>query len=412
MRVVIVCDPGHVDGGASKVAITSTRGLADAGIAVDYICASGPFAPELTHPHIRLHCLNMGSVWTQTNPVIAAAQGIWNGAAQKQLEVILSTLPRNDTVVHFHQWTKSFSPSVLAAPSRLGLPAVVSLHDYFLACPTGLYYRFPDATPCSLTPMSGACLASRCDSRNSLYKAVRVVRQVATAKALAEAGAALSILSVSPFAERVIESFIPRAHRRFMVRSPIDIAKRDAVPVVDNKQFVFVGRMTGEKGVRQFAAAARQSGLSATFVGDGPLLEEIQAMGGPIHCTGWLDKGGVDAMLRQARALVFPSTWYETGGLVVLEALARGIPVLVSRATAPADFVMDGVNGFVIDPHDGPALRARMQALMDDGQTERMGQQAYERYWADPQTLDVHVAHLRSVYQTVLAGRAEKASAA
>jgi len=41
-----------------------------------------------------------------------------------------------------------------------------------------------------------------------------------------------------------------------------------------------------------------------------------------------------------------------------------------------------------------------------------MGRAAYERYWADPQTLDVHVAHLRSVYQTILAGRAEKASAA
>jgi len=412
MRVVIVCDPGHVDGGASKVAITSARGLADAGIAVDYICASGPFAPELTHPCIRLHCLNIGSVWAQTNPVAAATQGVWNGGARNQLEAILRTLPRNDTVVHFHQWTKSFSPSVLEVPSRLGLPAVISLHDYFLACPTGLYYRFPDAVPCSLTPMSGACLVTRCDSRNSLYKTVRVARQVATAKALGEAGEALSILSVSPFAERTIGSFIPRVHPRFMVRSPIDIAKRDAVPVVDNKQFVFVGRMTGEKGVRQFAAAARQSGLPATFVGDGPLLGEIQAMAGSIHCTGWLDRGGVDAMLRQARALVFPSTWFETGGLVVLEALARGIPVLVSRATAAADFVADGVNGFLIDPHDGLALQGHMQALTDDGEAGRMGRQAYERYWADPQTLDAHVTNLCLVYRTILAGRSGKASAA
>jgi glycosyltransferase involved in cell wall biosynthesis len=159
---------------------------------------------------------------------------------------------------------------------------------------------------------------------------------------------------------------------------------------------------------------AHQAKLPLTFVGDGPLLEEIRAMGSPIHCTGWLDPAGVDAVLHQARALIFPSTWYETGGLVVLEALARGIPVLVSRATAPADFVRDGENGFLIDPDDGSGLEARMRALMDDAVAERMGRRAYERYWADPQSLDAHIARLLSVYRTVLAThqRTEKASAA
>jgi glycosyltransferase involved in cell wall biosynthesis len=401
MRVVIVCDPGHVDGGASKVAITSARGLADQGIDIDYICTSRPFAPELDHPRIRTHCLDMASVWNEPNPVTAAAQGIWNGAARKQMEVILRALPQGDTVVHFHQWTKSFSPSILAAPSRLGLPAAVSLHDYFLACPTGLYYHFNDAKPCTLKPMSGACMAARCDSRSSLHKAVRLARQVATAKALSEAGTGLSLLSVSPFAEKVIDAFIPKRHPRFVVRSPIDIAKTEPVRTAKNKSFVFVGRMTGEKGVRQLAGVAHQAKLPVTFVGDGPLLEEIRAMGSPLHCTGWLDPAGVDAVLRQARALIFPSSWYETGGLVVLEALARGIPVLVGRDTAPADFVEDGENGFLIDPQDGIGLKARMQALMDDARAGRMAQ-----------TLDRHVAGLLSVYRSILAGKVQKASAA
>src|SRR5258706_13041944 len=153
-----------------------------------------------------------------------------------------------------------------------------------------------------------------------------MARQYATARGLEQAGGALSVLSVSPFAERVIDRFIPKKHRRFVVRSPIDIEQQDAVRVADNNQFVFVGRMTEEKGVRQLAHAARATGLPVRFAGDGPLLAEIKAMGTPIHCTGWLDPKGVNDILRQARALVFPSTWYETGGLVVLDALARGIP--------------------------------------------------------------------------------------
>ena len=412
MRIVIVCDPGSVDGGAAKVAISSARGLADASLPVDFVCTAGPIAPQLQHPNIAVHCLNMASVWAKANPLAAAAQGIWNGSARTQFENILKGLPAGQTVVHFHQWTKSFSPSVLAAPSQLGMASIVSLHDYFLACPNGAYYRFSDAAPCTRTPMSSACLVTACDRSSSLHKAVRVARQYATAKALGRAGSSLSVLSVSPFAQKVIDSFIPRQHRRFMVRSPIDIAKEEPVGVGGNSQLVFVGRMTAEKGVRQLAQAGRQAGLPVTFVGDGPLLEEISAFGEPIRCTGWLDASGVDAALRQARALVFPSTWYETGGLVVLEALARGIPVIVSRATAAAEFVVDGQNGFVVDAGDMPALTARMHALTDKAAVERMGRQAFDRYWADPQSMPAHIANLLVVYNAILDDRRVPASAA
>src|SRR5258708_7344485 len=269
MRIVIVCDPGHVDGGAAKVAITSARGLAESGTPVDYVCSFGPFAPELEHAKIRVPSLNLASVCTQSNPVAAAAKGLGSGRARQKLENILTPLAGEDPVVHFHQWTKSFSPSVLAAPARLGMPAIVSLHDYFLACPNGAYYHFSGAKPCTRTPLSGACLAAACDRSGTLHKAVRMARQVATARTLEQAGAGLSVLSVSPFAERVIDSFIPPDHRRFVVRSPIDIEKTEPVRVAENTQFVFVGRMTEEKGVRQLAAAARQANLPVTFVGGG-----------------------------------------------------------------------------------------------------------------------------------------------
>ena len=412
MRIVIVCDPGHIDGGASKVAITSARGLADAGLHVDYICTFGPIATELEHSRIQVHCLNLASVWKTANPLSAAANGIWNTAARQMLESLLQRLPQDETLVHFHQWTKSFSPSVLSVPSRLGLPALISLHDYFLACPNGAYYHFAGRTPCTLTPLSASCVAARCDSKSSLHKLVRLARQVPTSKAMAEAGAALSILSVSPFAERVIDPFIAKQHRRFMVRSPIDVAKDAPAPVASNKEFVFVGRMTDEKGVRQLARVARQTNLPVTFVGGGPLLAEIQAMGGPIRCTGWLDHQGVDAALRRARALIFPSTWYETGGLVVLEALARGIPVLVSNVTAPADFVAEGRNGFLFKPGDDQALLRGLRQMADDETAERMGLEAYNRYWANPQTMAVHVGNLRAVYRQILAGPAQEADAA
>jgi len=414
MRVVIVCDPGYVDGGAPKVASASARSLADAGVNVTFVCATGPVCAELSHPGIDVICLNFENVWKKSNPLKAAAQGIWNSQARTALDGILQGLRQEQTIVHFHQWTKSFSPSVFLSPAKAGMPAVVSLHDYFLVCPNGGYYLFPRSTPCTQTPMSLGCIASHCDSRSYLHKMVRVARQVGTARALRQVASSLSVISVSAFAERVIEAFIPKEHKRYVVRSPIDIVRQPPVAVKDNSAFFFVGRLTEEKGVRQLAQAARRTGLPLTFVGDGPLLEEIKAFGGTISCTGWVKGEAVGEMLTRARALIFPSTWYETGGLVVLEALARGIPVIVSRTTAPSDLIVEGENGFLMDPNNAEELDARMRDLVDGATAERMGLEAYNRYWADPQTGEAHAHNLLRVYNAILRehGHASVANAA
>ncbi|HWC62110.1 MAG TPA: glycosyltransferase [Rhizomicrobium sp.] len=405
MRLVFVCDPGFVNGGASKVAIFSARGLAERGVQVSFVCAMGPVSPLLSHPAIKVHCLDFESVWNDANPLAAAVKGIWNGQARRALEDILAPLPPEETIVHFHQWTKALSPSVLMAPGRYGLSSVVSLHDYFLGCPNGAYYRFPQGVPCSEKPMSASCIASRCDSRSHLHKMVRVLRQIGTDMAVRRAGRSLSVINVSSFAGNVTEAFISKEHKRHLVLYPVEMIRDEPVPVKDNSEFIFVGRLNSEKGVRQLAQAARRTGLPLTFVGDGPLIDEIRALGGNIKCTGWVDSKTVGAYMNRARALIFPSTWYETGGLVALDAIARGIPVIVSKVTAPSDLIEDGVNGYVIDPNDADRLDSCMQALADGARAERMGRAAYDRYWAKPQTAEAHITNLMTVYETILRER-------
>ena len=86
---------------------------------------------------------------------------------------------------------------------------------------------------------------------------------------------------------------------------------------------------------------------------------------------------------------------------MVLEAQARGIPVIVSRKTAPADRIRDGENGYLVDPDNEAMLDARMRDLAGDS-AERMGLEAYNRYWANPQTGQAHVSSLLAVYVSVL----------
>jgi len=405
MHVVTVCDPGHVDGGAPKVAITAARGLADAGHEITFIYAVAPASKALKHPRIHLEHLDFDSVWNKSNPFAAAAQGIWNSAAARKFADVLRPMNPANTIVHFHQWTKALSPSVLPVPSRFGISSIVSLHDYFLACPNGAYYKFPAGAPCSLTPMSAACLTSACDSRGAMYKGVRVLRQHATRQALKEAGSSLSLLNVSQFAQNMIDKFIPGIHRRFVVRSPIEQIMTPPTVVTENTDFLFVGRITVEKGIRQLVRAALETGLPLTLAGEGPLLNEVRDTADNIRCAGWLNQNDLVQTMSKARALIFPSTWYETGGLVVLDAMAQGIPVIVSNRTAPVEYIVDGENGFVIDPDDPTTLSQRMLDLTDNTLAQRMGLEAYRHYWKSPRTVEAHVAELLNVYRSILVER-------
>jgi glycosyltransferase involved in cell wall biosynthesis len=412
LTIVIVCDFAEVNGGAAKVAITSARALAEAGQRVVYVCAMAPVSATLRHPGITVHCLGLENVWQRRNPLLAALQGIWNRRARRGFEEILRDLPREGTIVHFHQWTKALSPSVLIAPVRYGLPAVVTLHDYFLACPNGAYYHFRAGKPCRLRPLSGACTVSACDRAGYAHKLVRLFRQWATRAALARCGASLSLLNVSARAATIVEPFLPKNHRRLTITSPIEISHQPPVDVARNRSFVFVGRLTEEKGVRQLAELAHAARLPLTIIGEGPLGHDLQQLGETIRCTGWLEGAALEAIMREARVLVFPSTWYETTGLVVLEALARGIPAVVSRRTAATDFVSDDVNGFTFDPDDRDGLLACLRRLeQDDALVARLGREAYRRYWADPLSDRSHVAKLMAAYARLERDRGAQAAA-
>lgn len=117
---------------------------------------------------------------------------------------------------------------------------------------------------------------------------------------------------------------------------------------------------------------------------------------------GWRDEAGVQALMREARALVFPSVWYEGQPLTVYEALACGAPVIVSDACAGREAVEDGETGYWFRSGDAAALAAHLVRLTADDLAARLGRAAYERYWSAPLTNAAHLDRITVVYEQVL----------
>ena len=216
MRIIIICDHAHVNGGAAKIAIRSARGLAEAGCEVVYACTVGPVDDSLVHPGIRVALMDAAEIWNVRNPLKAAAQGIWNSAAGRWLADLLKREATPDTLIHLHHWTRAFSPAAVQAVAQSGLPVCVTMHDYFSFCPNGAYFNFPHNQPCTLKPMGLSCITSNCDRRMYAHKLVRVARQNRTDAALA-AIRTLTFVHVAAFAQAFAQPFLPGHARHALV---------------------------------------------------------------------------------------------------------------------------------------------------------------------------------------------------
>ncbi|GLS43981.1 glycosyltransferase family 4 protein [Methylobacterium brachythecii] len=408
MHVVILAEFAVASGGAEKVAVESARGLAEAGVAVSFIQAiDGPVDPLLDHPRIKRIGLGLADVWSLP-AWKGAVTGIWHGEAARRLAAALDALPVPADCIHLHQWTRALSPAVLPVLLARGVPVTLTLHEYFLACPNGLYYRFDQGEPCALKPLSSSCVAAACDPKSRLHKMVRVARSAAMRTAIGSGR--LDVIHVCDAsverAGALLSGFDLRHHRldnpvRTPKGEPADPAKGDAI--------AYVGRLTQEKGADLVAEAARQAGVPALFVGAGPLEERLRAMPG-VELLGWRSPAEVEVALRsRARAICAPSRWYETGPLTVYEALAAGIPVVASVRSGASEKVADGISGFVVEPETG-ALADAFDRLADDAIVRRTGQAAYERYWAAPMTLAAHADGLISIYEAQIRGISPKLS--
>lgn len=128
---------------------------------------------------------------------------------------------------------------------------------------------------------------------------------------------------------------------------------------------LYVGRISKEKGVERLRdPLASLPGVRLALVGGGPELTRMRAYyaGTPATFTGVLDGDELVSAFASADALVFPST-NETFGLVALEAMACGLPVLASMSGGLIDILRDGINGLVYDPTDPRSLADRIRRL-------------------------------------------------
>lgn len=401
--VVVLNDYCYVNGGASRIAIDEAVALAERGLRVIFLGAVGPICEELSASNVHVICLDQAELLGAPRNPSVIVNAMWNLTARARMEHLLGDLHPYETIVHLHGYTKALSVSPVHAATRQGFRVLCTLHDFFSACPNGALFDYVENRACDRRGLSRECIRASCDKRHYGHKLYRVVRTAVQRYSGALPGAVMDYITLSSRSAELLRPYLPERARYHPLENLIEVTRRPPVAVADNKELVAVGRLDIEKGIRELLEAVRRTNAKLTLVGDGPLRAEAEATPG-VRVTGWVSASEVMKELEIARCLVFPSLWYETYGLVVSEAAARGLPSIVSDISAASERVRHGIDGWHVTAGSVDSLSAAISTVADDALVRDAGIAAYERFWSSPPTRQNHIMGLVGIYEGVLQG--------
>jgi glycosyltransferase involved in cell wall biosynthesis len=315
--------------------------------------------------------------WSLAKKASLPARAIWNWEASRDLRSVLREY-RPD-IVHVHNTFPLVSAAVLYACRNAGVPVVATIHNYKLACANGTFFRqgavcHDCAGGLALQAVRHGCYRDSAAATAPVALAMglhrNAWRSLVSAYVLISKSQRNLLRGVGLPADRVFVRYNLIPHR--------DRPQADRTPTV-----VYAGRLDEPKGVRLLMAgwdsylhSSSDPGLSLVIAGGGPLGDEVRAWAASrpsVALQGTLSPQDCAAVISRARAVLLPSVWEETFGLVAVEAMAAGVPPVAAGHGSFTELITHGVDGVLFTPGDPAALGS---AIAD---ADRQPQQ-YETY--------------------------------
>ena len=330
-----------------------------------------------------------------------AAETVWSARGRHLVRRAIDQFKPD--VVHVHNTFPRLSPAIYGACRQAGVPVVQTIHNFRLVCPASTLFR--DGRECrdcvGTAPLPAVVHACYRDSRPA-SAAVAAMLMVHRARRTWSTDVDAYLVYSEWAADILVRGGLPRD--RMHIRTHFVRDRSTRVGAGDG--FVFVGRLTPEKGVPDLLAAwDLLPDLELRIAGDGPLAADVAAASATRRITrlGFIPPEEVHEELLGARALVFTSRTHEMGPLTIVEAYAAGVPVIAPAFGVVPSMLTDGVTGLHYVPGDPHSLAAAVRWAADHPvELEAMGRAARQQF-EERFTEDKSYAALDRVYRGVIA---------
>ena len=407
-RIVILNDASRANGGATTLALLSAQLLSEAGHKVVYVSGDSAESAELP-ANVEVLALG-GSPLLELPFAERVRKGLYNRAAHELVEQAIASFDGPDVVYHLHGWAQILSPSVLHALKRVEDRLVIHAHDFFHACPNGTYFNFREEAVCNLQPMSLQCIGTNCDKRSMLQKNFRVAR-MALKQRLFDLGMTRALVAIiHPFMADWLQKAGVAEDRIRVVRNPVRPFRTDRVAAEANSELFFIGRVETEKGAELAAEAAHDAGRRLRVIGDGSDRQRLSRKFPDIAWEGWCSHSQIADLIGSARGLVMPSRLPEPFGLVALEALQCGVPLVAFGDSFVGQEAATLGCAFLADDRRPGSLAKAIKQLDDDEVVKQASWTAFEQTGSLSNSHESWRDELLKLYRELVCTSADKAS--
>ncbi len=339
------------------------------------------------------------------NKITLATRTLWARESHRDLRQLLNREKPN--IAHFHNIFPLISPSAYYACASAGVPVVQTLHNPRLICPAATLSR--NGKPCEdcvHSAFSWPAVRHAC-YQDSRLKSALVGTMLAVHRLAGTWSGKVDryIASTKFYRRKFAEAGIPRER---IALKPHFVEKDPGARDRAGDYALFIGRLSPEKGVPTLLKAWESlKHVPLRIRGEGPLAEAVQraanAERSPITIVPRLSAQDLLELTKGARFLVWPSEgFYETFGLVAIDAFACGVPVIASGLGAMAEIVTHGSTGVHFRPADSADLAAKVDwAWSHPEELETMGRRArleFERAYTRERNLNL----LEEIYHQAL----------
>jgi glycosyltransferase involved in cell wall biosynthesis len=298
--------------------------------------------------------------WPVAKKASLPIRTIWSRETHRELKALLQR--HRPEVVHVHNTFPLLSAAVLYACRDARVPVVATVHNYRLLCASGTFFR--DGAICHDCarglPIPGV--------RHGCYRgSPAATAPVALAMGL-HRQAWRSLISAYIFisaSQRDLLREFGFPPGRVFVRHNL-IPRRGGPQLPRTPTVLYAGRLDEAKGVRllmagwdRYCQKTGEPGLQLGIAGGGPLGDEVAAWAAArpsVEMHGTVGSDRCAELISRASAVLVPSAWQETFGLVAVEAMAAGVPPIASGHGSFTELITPGVDGVLFSPGDPAAL--------------------------------------------------------
>ena len=336
---------------------------------------------------------------------------VWNGDAYRELRALIRK--ERPEVAHFHNTFPLISPAAYYAARAESVPVIQTLHNYRLLCPNALFFRQGGVCEdCLGKTFAWPGIAHACYRESRSSSGAVAAMQTTHRAAGTWTRAVDTYIALTEFArQKFVEGGLPAD--RIAVK-PNFVSPDPGAGDAGGGYVLFVGRLSQEKGVETLLAAWKQlqGKVPLKILGDGPLARTVAEAAKQFKEVEWLGRQPKDrvlAFMKDARALIFPSVWYEGFPMVIAEAYAVGLPVIASNLGSMSSLISHRRTGLHFCPGNSKDLATQVTWASEHPAQLKLMRTAARAEYEDKYSAERNYQMLTNIYRTAVERVGERA---